>query len=64
MKYSLHSILTKDDLHIDDVRDQITFLEGRLKAMADGDSAYEKLLIRYYGDLLMDRRALLRGMMA
>jgi hypothetical protein len=63
-KYSLHSILTRQDLDIDNVRDQIAFLEKRLDAMSDGDSAYEKLLARYYGDMLMDRKALLAGMMA
>jgi len=62
-KYSLHSIMTRKDLDIDDVRDQISFLEKRLDAMSDGDSAYEKLLARYYGDMLLDRKAVLAGMM-
>jgi hypothetical protein len=63
-RYSLHSILTNKDITVEDLQDQIAFLEGRLRTMADGDSAYEKLLIRYYGDMLLDRKALLRGLTA
>jgi hypothetical protein len=62
--HSLHSILTSKEPTIETLKDQIEFLERRLYAMADGDSAYEKLLIRYYGDMLLDRKALLRGLTA
>lgn len=62
--YSLHSILTNEELTVETLKDQIEFLERRLYTMADGDSAYEKLLIRYYGDMLLDRKALLRGLSA
>jgi hypothetical protein len=42
------------------LRDEIQFLEQRLRTIGEaGDSAYEKLLIRAYTDLLSERRQLL-----
>ncbi len=49
-----------DDLSANELRDEILFLEGRLRDMSDSaDSAYEKLFVRTYDELLQQRRMLL-----